>query len=376
MNTDINNLLAALPPGDEVKSADLHAAAKLLGLGWSKYGKILMAAERRRARGYYFIGDLRSGTAQLPRPAAVFTATVAVPPADVVGKPAARIANAESSVIGIPPKDPHFIPWGNFDLIEQIVAAKRFFPVFVSGVSGNGKTLMIEQACARAKREMVRVQITPETDTDDLLGGYRLVNGETVFFKGPVITAMERGSILLVDEIDRSSSKLMCLQGVLEGKPVLIPKTGELITPHPYFNIIATANTKGRGSLDGKYVYATMMDDAFLERFVINIEQEMPTISVERRIIKSHMEKYGIVEDVFVETLANWSETIRKTFAAGGVDEIISTRRLGLIVNTFAIVRCRMTAIRLCVNRFDKPVADSFIDLYTKIDSSISTASL
>jgi hypothetical protein len=371
MTTEITQIIAALPAGDTVKSAAIHAAAKSLGFGWSKYGKVMMDASRRRERGYYFIGDLRSGEA---RPAAVFAPVVKTVAEAPAHKPVFKLSTAVSAMIAVPVKDPHFIPWGNFDLIEQIISAGRFFPVFISGVSGNGKTLMVEQACARAKRQMVRVQITPETDEDSLIGGFRLVNGETVFAKGPVINAMETGAVLLVDEIDRSSPKLMCLQGVLEGKPVLIQKTGELVFPHPSFTVIATANTKGRGSLDGKYVYATMMDDAFLERFVINIEQEMPTIGVERRIIKSHMEKYGVSDDIFVETLANWSETIRKTYAAGGIDEIVSTRRLGLIVNTFAVVRCRMTAIRLCVNRFDKVVADVFVDLYTKIDSSISTA--
>lgn len=367
----IDAIIALLPAGDTAKAGDIHAAAKRLSYTWSQYGKIIMAENRRRERGYYFIGDLRdSSVAPPPKPSATFTA----PEIQAPLKPKAvfRLETAEASEIHIPAKDPHYIPWGNYELVEKIIAARRFFPVFLSGVSGNGKTLMIEQACARSRREMVRVQISPETDEDSLIGGMRLVGGETVFAHGPIINAMKKGAVCLIDEIDRSSSKLMCLQGILEGKPVLIPRTGEIVYPHPEFTIIATANTKGRGSSDGKYVFATMMDDAFLERFNINIEQEFPTMAIEKRIISSHMEKYGVKDEGFVETLANWSETIRKTYEAGGMDDIISTRRLGLIVNTYAIVQDRLESIRLCVNRFDKEVSEAFLDLYTKIDATVS----
>jgi MoxR-like ATPase len=215
----------------------------------------------------------------------------------------------------------------------------------------------------------VRVQITPETDEDDLIGGFRLVNGETVFCKGPVIKAMEKGAILLIDEIDRGSNKLMCLQGVLEGKPVLVKKTGEVISPLNGFNVIATANTKGKGSDDGRFVSATIIDEAFLERFTITLEQPYPTSSVERKIVVKHMEKFDCHDDKFADSLVVWSETIRKTFEDGGVDEIVSTRRLCHIIQSYSIFKDKIKAIELCVSRFDADTKEAFLDLYSKVDT-------
>lgn len=272
----------------------------------------------------------------------------------------------------IPKRIKTYVKWGHARDVGTIIESKMFYPVYITGLSGNGKTMMVEQACAELNREYIRVQITPETDEDDLIGGFRLVNGETIFSKGPVIKAMEAGAILLVDEIDRGSNKLMALQGVLEGKPVLIKKTGELVTPAPGFNIIATSNTKGKGSEDGRFIAATIIDEAFLERFTITMEQPYPTGPVEKKIILKHMELYGQVDDEFAENLTKWSTAIRKTFEDGGIDEVISTRRLCHIAQTFAIFKDRKKSIDLCVSRFDEDTRAAFVDLYTKIDASAS----
>lgn len=274
----------------------------------------------------------------------------------------------------VPASDEHFVRWGNYKDVEKIIKSREFYPTFITGLSGNGKTMMVEQACAKLKREYIRVQITPETDEDDLIGGFRLLNGDTVFNKGPVIKAMERGAVLLIDEIDRGSNKIMCLQGVLEGKPVMIKKTGQVIKPAKGFNVVATANTKGQGSEDGRFVSATIIDEAFLERFIITVEQPYPNVSTERKIIDKHMEKYGCSDKSFTETLVTWAETIRKTFEDGGVDETISTRRICHIVQTYSIFDDRQKAIELCVNRFDEDTKEAFIDLYSKVDASIGAA--
>lgn len=284
------------------------------------------------------------------------------------------VQSVSNDEVFVPAKDAYFVSWGNFKDIETIVESKMFYPVYITGLSGNGKTTMVEQTCAKLNRQYVRVQITPETDEDDLLGGFRLVNGETVFAKGPVVKAMEAGAVLLIDEIDRGSNKIMCLQGVLEGKPIMIKKTGEMITPAQGFNIIATANTKGKGSDDGRFVAASIIDEAFLERFNVTIEQPYPSLAIEKRIINKHMEKYGVADTEFAELLSQWSDTIRKTFEDGGLDELVSTRRLCHIVQTFSIFKDRKKAVELCVNRFDEDTKEAFIDLYTKVDASINAA--
>lgn len=275
----------------------------------------------------------------------------------------------------IPKRVKTYIKWGHARDVVTIIDSKMFYPVYVTGLSGNGKTMMVEQACAELQREYIRVQITPETDEDDLIGGFRLVNGETVFAKGPVIKAMEAGAILLVDEIDRGSNKLMALQGVLEGKPVLIKKTGELVTPAHGFNIIATSNTKGKGSEDGRFIAATIIDEAFLERFTITLDQPYPEAHIEKKIIIKHMELYGQTDEDFAENLTKWSTAIRKTFEDGGIDEVISTRRLCHIAQTFAIFKNRKKSIDLCVSRFDEDTRAAFVDLYTKIDAAASAPS-
>ena len=254
----------------------------------------------------------------------------------------------------------------------KVLKSGMFYPTFVSGLSGNGKTFQIEQACAKLNREYVRVQISPETDEDDLIGGFRLIKGETVFQKGPVIKAMEAGAVLMIDEIDRGTNKIMCLQGVLEGKPVLIKKTGEVVEPKDGFNIIATANTKGKGSEDGRYSGATIIDDAFLERFTITLEQTFPTIATEEKIVMKHMQKFEAIDEEFAKLLVGWADAIRKTFYDEGIDEVISTRRLCHIVQTFSIFGKRDKAIALCVNRFDDDTKAAFIDLYEKVDATIN----
>jgi hypothetical protein len=280
-----------------------------------------------------------------------------------------KVTSTSSEEVYVPASDPTFVKWGYFTDVAKVINSRMFYPMYVAGLSGNGKTMMIEQACAAAKREYVRVQITPETDEDDLIGGFRLLDGETVFAKGPVIKAMEAGAILLIDEIDRGSNKLMCLQGILEGKPFMIKKTGEVIVPAPGFNVIATANTKGQGDENGRFIAATIIDEAFLERFTITLEQPYPTATIEKRIVKNHMKKFGIDDEEFVEKLVAWGQAIRKTFEDGGIEEMVSTRRLCHIVQTFSIFGNRVKAIELCVNRFDADTRAGFLDLYTKIDA-------
>ncbi len=265
-----------------------------------------------------------------------------------------------------------FVPWGHFKDIKQIVKSGIFYPVFTTGLSGNGKTLMIEQVHAEMGKELIRVNITIETDEDDLLGGFRLVNGETKFVPGPVVEAMERGCTLLLDECDLGSNKLMCLQPVLEGKGVYLKKVNKWVTPKEGFNVMATANTKGKGSEDGRFIGTNILNEAFLERFAITIEQPYPAASVEKKIVLGSMKKYGAVDEDFATNLVTWSEVIRKTFFDGGVDELISTRRLDHIAKSFSIFKDKQKSIELCVSRFDQDTKESFLDLYSKIDAGVN----
>ena len=264
-----------------------------------------------------------------------------------------------------------FVPWGHHSTIKQIVNSGLFYPVFVTGLSGNGKTLMIEQIHAEMNKELIRVNITIETDEDDLLGGFRLVNGETKFVLGPVIEAMERGCTLLLDECDLGSNKLMALQPVLEGKGVYLKKVNKWVTPKAGFNVMATANTKGKGSEDGRFIGTNILNEAFLERFAVTIEQPYATAATEKKIVLGSMKKYGAVDKEFANNLITWAEVIRKTFFDGGVDEVISTRRLDHIVKAFAIFKDKIKAIELCVARFDDDTKQSFLDLYSKVDAGV-----
>ena len=264
-----------------------------------------------------------------------------------------------------------FVAWGNFSLIEKVVKSGMFYPIFVTGLSGNGKTLMIEQVHAKLHKELIRVNITIETDEDDLLGGFRLVNGETKFVPGPVIEAMERGCTLLLDECDLGSNKLLALQPVLEGQGVFLKKGNKWIKAKPGFNVMATANTKGKGSEDGRFIGTNILNEAFLERFAITLEQPYATPTTEKKIVLGSMTKYNKVDKDFAVYLVSWADVIRKTFYDGGVDEVISTRRLDHIVKAFAIFNDKMKAIELCVARFDDDTKESFLDLYTKIDAGL-----
>ena len=285
-----------------------------------------------------------------------------------------------SSLVGniVPDKDPVFVPWGSFTDIKKIVSSKAFYPIFVTGLSGNGKTMNVSQACAATNRECIRVNITIETDEDDLLGGYRLQDGQTVWQNGPVIEAMERGALLLLDEIDLASNKIMCLQPILEGNGVFLKKINRFVKPSKGFNVIATANTKGQGSDDGKFIGTNILNEAFLERFPITIEQAYPTNKIETKILLNVMSDKGLTKSVdteFATSLVTWADIIRKTYYEGGVDELISTRRLVHIVEAFSIFKNKMKAIEMCTNRFDLDTKTSFLDLYTKIDGGEDVSS-
>jgi cobaltochelatase CobS len=357
--------LASEMGSGEHSRKSVMAAAKKLGMKDSEgYNVVYKYMTSGSKRGYYSFPSDDNVVTETPVAA---MANVATPVMNYHS-----VQSVTDDEVYIPEKVAEYIKWGEFNTIKKVVESKMFYPIYISGPSGNGKTMMVEQVCANAKREYVRAQISPETDEDDLIGGFRLINGETVFQKGPVIKAMEKGAILLIDEIDRATNKIMCLQGVLEGNPVLLKKTGEVIKPAPGFNVIATANTKGRGSDDGRYTAASIIDDAFLERFVAAIDQPFPNPQVEEKIVMAHMLKYDSVDEDFLKKLVAWSNVIRKTFEADGVDEVISTRRLCHITKTYKIFNDRMKSIALCISRFDEETKDAFLDLYSKVDADVN----
>ena len=271
----------------------------------------------------------------------------------------------------VPEIDETFFKFGNFTDIKKVIQSKQFYPTFITGLSGNGKTFSVEQACAQLGRELIRVNITIETDEDDLIGGFRLVNGETVWHNGPVIEALERGAILLLDEIDLASNKILCLQSILEGNGVFLKKIGRFVRPAKGFNIFATANTKGKGSDDGRFIGTNVLNEAFLERFPVTFEQAYPTTTNEVKILNNVAESLGIKETDFTKRLVDWADIIRKTFYDGGVEEIISTRRLVHIIRAYAIFGKKDKAIQVCVNRFDEETKQSFLELYDKVDADV-----
>jgi len=281
------------------------------------------------------------------------------------------LPNADSLLGYIPDVDKTYVKFGHHKDIVQILKSKLFYPIFVTGLSGNGKTFGVEQACAETKRELVRVNITIETDEDDLLGGFRLENGETVFHKGPVVEALERGAVLLLDEVDLASSKILCLQPILEGKGVFLKKINEWVHPADGFTVIATANTKGKGSESGSFVGTNVLNEAFIDRFAITLEQEYPPVTTETRIIKNVFKSLGVKDDDFATHLVNWADITRKTFYDGGVDEIIATRRLVHIANAYSIFGDKLKAVELCISRFDEDTKLAFKDLYEKVDGSV-----
>ena len=284
-----------------------------------------------------------------------------------------QMAKLKSSIVNlVPKKDPQYVAWGHFKDIKTILESKIFYPIFVTGLSGNGKTSMIREVCAKLKRDMVRVNITVETDEDDLLGGFRLVNGETVWQDGPLVVAMKTGAVALIDEVDLASHKIMCLQPIMEGQPIYLKKINEVVYPADGFNIVATANTKGKGSSDGRFMGTNILNEAFLDRFAATFYQEYPTVQSETKILKKQFALKEMSEDDFVDKLVKWADVIRRSFKEGAVDEIITTRRLIDIVKTHSIFNNKMKAITLCLERFDDETKESFADLYTKVDAGAS----
>ena len=279
--------------------------------------------------------------------------------------------NSLDNVKIIPEKMSNYVPFGHFKDVKNIIKSKIFFPVFITGLSGNGKTLMIEQTCAQLKRELYRVNITIETDEDDLMGGHTLQGGDVLFREGPVIKAMRKGAVLLLDEVDLGSNKLMCLQSVLEGKGYLIKKTGEWVTPKEGFTILATANTKGQGSDDGKFIGTQIMNEAMLERFAITMQQEYPPVTTERSILKKEMALTGEVDEEFCVKLVDWADIIRKTYYEGAIDDVVTTRRLVHIVNAYRMFNDKLKSITMCISRFDEETRNSILDLYSKIDAGV-----
>ena len=356
----LEEIAKKFPGQTDFRRAIIEDIAKSFGYTQKDFYPLLTPANRVKIGTYSLDGLLPENVTADPIPANAVQMAQSV----------TSVGNEERTFAKV---DPTFVAWGSYTDIMKIIKSEMFYPTYISGLSGNGKTFMVEQACAKAGREFIRVQINPETDEDDLLGGFRLINGETVFCKGPVLKAMENGAVLLLDEIDRATNKIMCLQGVLEGKPVLVKKTGETVEPSKGFNVIATANTKGKGSEDGRFTAASIIDEAFLERFTISVDQQFPSAAIEKKILAKHMDKFDIQDDEFVDRLVTWADIIRKTFFDDGVDEVISTRRLCHVVQTFSIFTDRMKAIDLCISRFDEDTKAAFLDLYTKVDSGVIT---
>ena len=276
----------------------------------------------------------------------------------------------------VPAKDSHFVPFGNFNDLKKVITSKIFYPIFITGLSGNGKTFGVEQACAQAKRDLIRVNITVETDEDDLIGGFRLVDGNTIWHNGPVVEALERGSVLLLDELDLASNKILCLQSILEGNGVFLKKVGRYVRPAEGFTVIATANTKGKGSEDGRFIGTNVLNEAFLERFPLTFEQDYPKAQTEVRMLNNYCKELDCCDDKYIANLTAWAEIIRKTFNDGGVDEVISTRRLVHIIRAYAIFSDRVKAIQVCLNRFDDETKRSFLELYDKIDNEVDIENL
>ena len=317
--------------------------------------------------------DNNGTTVAVPQPAPVNVA-----PQPVVSTNQMPVAAATESVNLIddkvkiiPEKMSNYVPFGHFKDVKNIIKSKIFFPVFITGLSGNGKTLMVEQTCAALKRELFRVNITIETDEDDLMGGHTLQNGNIIFREGPVIKAMRKGAVLLLDEVDLGSNKLMCLQSVLEGKGYLIKKTGEWVKPADGFTILATANTKGQGSEDGKFIGTQIMNEAMLERFAITMQQEYPPVTTERNILKKEMALSGDVDEDFAKKLVDWADIIRKTYYEGAIDDVITTRRLVHIVNAYRMFGDKLKSITMCISRFDEDTRNAVLDLYTKVDEGV-----
>jgi hypothetical protein len=329
--------------------------------------------ERKVDRGQYNIAPKNVGCiAPAPKQTAEVPVAAAAMVAQVVQLATKRAQNVTESFV--PDRNETYVPFGFYNDMRDIIKSRIFYPIYITGLSGNGKTMMIEQVCAALKRELIRVNITKRTDESDLIGSYELVDGNTVRREGPVITAMRRGAVLLLDECDLGTEDILCLQPILEGKPYFDKKTGEVVHPAAGFNVIATANTKGKGSDDGRFIGTNLLNEAFLERFAITVEQEYPPAATERKILEKNFAVLGITDTIFIDRLITWAEVIRKSFSDGAVDEVISTRRLVHISKAFSIFNNRLKAIEMCLNRFDTDTKTAFLDLYTKVDVEATPA--
>ena len=338
--------------GVNVKTPELENACDHFGLAYQTVSKYLSQFKVKRG-----VWDLTVAEAK-----------------EQLEKTVSLVATEVKSLV--PEKDSHFVPFGSFPDLKKVLTSKIFYPIFITGLSGNGKTFGVEQACAQAKRDLIRVNITVETDEDDLIGGFRLVDGNTIWHNGPVIEALERGSVLLLDELDLASNKILCLQSILEGKGVFLKKVGRYVQPSPGFTVVATANTKGKGSEDGGFIGTNVLNEAFLERFTITFEQEYPKAQTEVRMLNNYCKELDCCDDKYIANLTAWAEIIRKTFKDGGVDEVISTRRLVHIIRAYAIFSDRVKAIQVCLNRFDDETKRSFLELYDKIDNEVDIENL
>jgi len=375
---DLLRALLAAGATSPVSRQDLVAACEASGAYACPPSWITQDSTRKAGRGLYDLPELLEVSGDVPVAAPAVTGSApAAPPATVSAAPAPALANMAMGMTGgeratlVPNRFDGYVAWGHFSDVEKIVRSKQFYPIYVTGLSGNGKTLMVEQVCAKLGRECYRVNITRQTDEDDLLGGFRLINGETVWCDGPVVSAMKNGGVLLLDEIDLGSANLMCLQPVLEGKGVFLKKIGQWVTPAAGFTVFATANTKGKGSDDGRFVGTGVMNEAMLDRFPVTLEQPYPTRATERKILT----KAGCTDADFTDHLTQWSEIIRKSFYEGAVDEIVSTRRLVDIVSAWKIFGDKEKAIAMCLARFDDDTKEGFLSLYGKVDADSNVES-
>ena len=342
------------------------------------YPTFLLAPARQISWGKYSIAldftKAPKNASFAPSPSVSAAQTDSVDMAQVIQMVPKRAMNITENFI--PMKDPTYVAFGFHADLKKIIESKVFYPIYITGLSGNGKTKMVEQVCAQTKREFVRVNITKQTDETDLIGSYELIDGNTVRREGPVLTAMRRGAVLLIDEVDLGTELLLCLQPILEGNPFFDKKTGEMVYPTAGFTIIATANTKGKGSDDGRFIGTNVMNEAFLERFGITVEQEYPSPTVEKKILEKNFESLGVKDDGFINCLVTWSEVIRKAYYDDAVDELISTRRLVHLAKAYSIFKDRKKAITMCLNRFDNETKTAFLDLYTKVDADVSSSNV
>lgn len=381
---DKTALLDKLSAHFDKPTITLKELNEFLSKNKTKHFPYFILRERKVARNTFNIvpgesvtvSERKSKAPALPAPAQATVVAAASPnmAAQVVNLnlAARRAQNITESFV--PEKNSTYVPFGFFNDMKNIVKSGIFYPIYITGLSGNGKTMMIEQVCASLGRELIRVNITKRTDESDLIGSYELIDGNTVRREGPVITAMRRGAVLLLDECDLGTEDILCLQPILEGKPYFDKKTGEVVHAAKGFTVIATANTKGKGSDDGRFIGTNILNEAFLERFAVTVEQEYPPIATERKILEKNFAELGLTDAVFIERLVTWAEIIRKSFADGAVDEIISTRRLVHITKAYSIFKNRLKSIEMCLNRFDTDTKTAFLDLYTKVDADASAA--